>query len=233
MPMSPDLTRELVIDLRAWYEDNDVSQKNLARKLYLSPQQLSEIFAGRNRPTGDQVLRIQEFLRTNDMKTDLIDPPRRPTESDSSQPKSLSVANEMIKNLRAQLFGNGASPIYSQPKTLHEAKEMIEALRVQVKGGGALKTKPHFAAGDPGADPTYPPTGTPGADRPNKTEMQSGPAAPSKALPPEANTPVLIQKILDVTTLDDLCLLLNNPAHTPTQRACIYNEVKRRRALVG
>src|ERR1700722_20011380 len=100
--MAPDLTKELVTELRAWYEDQrDLSQKNLARKLYLSPQQLSEIFAGRNRPTGEQVLRIQEFLRTNNMKIDYLDPRTKPR------------------------------PITSdgRPKTLHEAKGMIEALR--------------------------------------------------------------------------------------------------------
>jgi transcriptional regulator with XRE-family HTH domain len=217
--MQSDLTRELVTDLRAWYEDQrDLSQKNLARKLYLSPQQLSEIFAGRNRPTGDQVLRIQEFLQTNDMKSPstYLDPRTTPrsTTNDPLQPKSLGQAKEMIEDLRAQLKG-GAATLLPKPAAPAPPK---------------AKTQP---AGDPGADPIYPPTGTPGADRPNKTEMPTGPAAPKKALPPEANTPVLIQKILDVTELDDLRLMLNNPIHSPTQQACIYAEVKKRRALVS
>jgi transcriptional regulator with XRE-family HTH domain len=210
--MSLDLTRELIIDLRAWYEDHDVSQKNLARKLYLSPQQLSEIFAGRNRPTGDQVLRIQEFLRTNDMKTDFIDPRTKPRPTASNPgPKTLTEARERIEVLEAQLRGSGTAPKPAAPAS------------------PKAKAQP---AGDPGPDPVYPATGSPGADRPNQNEMQSGPAAPSKALPPEANTPVLIQKILDVTTLDDLRLLLNNPAHTPTQQSVIYAEIRKRRALV-
>jgi transcriptional regulator with XRE-family HTH domain len=208
--MSTDLTRELVIDLRAWYEDNDVSQKNLARKLYLTPQQLSEIFAGRNRPTGEQVLRIQEFLRTNNMKTDYLDPRTKPQQAASNP----------------------------GPKTLTEAKERIEILEAQIR----LAAKPAVVPASPiakaaaaGADapPPFPPITTPGAERLSPTPMPVNfPAIVRKALPPEANTPVLIQRILDVTTLDDLRSMLDNPIHTPTQQSCIYAEVRRRRALV-
>jgi transcriptional regulator with XRE-family HTH domain len=211
MPMSPDLTRELVTTLRAWYESSDVSQKNLARKLYLSPQQLSEIFAGRNRPTGDQVLRIQEFLRTNNMKTDHLDPRTkpRPTTSDPGRPKTLSAALDRISLLEAQLRGSAKPAVPASPTA-------------------------KAPTGDPGADPTYPPTGTPGADRLAPTPMPvNPPATPKKALPPEANTPVLIQRILDVTTLDDLLSMLGNNVHTKVQQACIYSEVKIRRSIEG
>src|SRR5271166_6978207 len=103
--MPPDLTRELVSDLRAWYEDHDMSQRDLAGKLDISPQQLAEIFARRNRPTGEQVLKIQEFLRTNNMKTDFLDPrtaPRQPASNPG--PKTLSEARERIEVLEAQLL---------------------------------------------------------------------------------------------------------------------------------
>jgi transcriptional regulator with XRE-family HTH domain len=107
--MPPELARELVTDLRAWYEDHNVSQKNLARKLYLSPQQLSEIFAGRNRPTGEQVLRIQEWLRTNNLRID-IDPRTKPRPAASNPgPKTLTEARDRIADLEAQLR-SGVTP---------------------------------------------------------------------------------------------------------------------------
>jgi transcriptional regulator with XRE-family HTH domain len=204
--MSTDLTRELVTDLRAWYEDHDVSQKNLARKLYLTPQQLSEIFAGRNRPTGDQVLRIQEFLRANNMKTDFIDPRTAPrsTTNDPLQPKSLGQAKEMIEDLRAQL--KGGAPLSAKPAA--PASPTAKA-----QGGGS------------GAD--APPT-----DRPNKTPMPASPETPKKALPATADTPFKITEILKLENLDSLLLLLANPVHTPLQRSLIYGEVKARRSLV-
>src|SRR5271165_1850710 len=169
MPMSPDLTRELVIDLRAWYEESDVSQKNLARKLYLTPQQLSEIFAGRNRPTGDQVLRIQEFLRTNNMKTDYLDPRAkpRPTSSNPEQPKSLGQAKEMIEDLRAQL--KGGAPLPAKPASAPAAK-------AQIAGTGA---------------------DVPTTDRPNQTPMPASPPPPKLTLSPGLDSPVKIQAVLD------------------------------------
>jgi transcriptional regulator with XRE-family HTH domain len=206
MPMPPDLTRELVIDLRAWYEDHDVSQKSLARKLYITPQQLSEIFAGRNRPTGEQVLRIQEFLRTN-MKTDFIDPQTkpRPTTNDPLQPKSLGQAKEMIEDLRAQL--KGGAPLPAKP-----AAPVSPTAKAQAGGSGA------------GAPPT---------DRPNKTPMPASPETPKKALPVTADTPFKITEILKLENLDSLLLLLANPVHTPLQKSLIYQEVKARRNLVA
>jgi hypothetical protein len=61
------------------------------------------------------------------------------------------------------------------------------------------------AAGTGTDAPPFPPINSPGGIQPNKTPMAVNfPATPKKALPPEANTPVLIQKILDVTTLEDL-----------------------------
>jgi transcriptional regulator with XRE-family HTH domain len=115
--MSPALTRELITDLRAWYEDNDLSQKSLARKLYISPQQLSELFAGRNKPTGEQALRIQEFLRTN-MKTPstYLDPRTKPRPTASTPgPKTLTEARDRIADLEAQLRGSGMVPKAAVP----------------------------------------------------------------------------------------------------------------------
>jgi DNA-binding XRE family transcriptional regulator len=212
--MPPAQVQELVAEVKAWYEAHEMLQRDLAAKLGVSPTGLCQIFAGVNQPSAATALAMIRFLEENKtMKTDYIDPRAtpRPTAGNPG-PKTLTEARDRIADLEAQLRGSGMVPKPAAPAS------------------PKAKAQP---AGDPGADPTYPPTGTPGAERPNKTEMPTGSAAPKKALPPEANTPVLIQKILDVTTLDDLRLLLNNPAHTPTQQACIYNEVKKRRNLVA
>src|SRR6476619_4557464 len=74
------------------------------------------------------------------------------------------------------------------------------------------KTKP---AGDTGAYPIYPPTVTPGGNQPNTNKMPvTVPAIVKKALPPEANTPVLVQLVLDKTVFDDLLSMLDNPVHS-------------------
>jgi hypothetical protein len=84
MPLAP------IIELRSWYESHDLKHKNLAKLLNLSPQQLSELFSGRNNPTGLQLLAILEFLRTNNMTT--VD-----------EPKTLGSAKDLIQSLREEL----------------------------------------------------------------------------------------------------------------------------------
>lgn len=88
--MPPELAP--IVELRVWYEAHAhaVKHKDLARSLKLSPQQLAELFGGRNQPTGIQVLAILEFLRTNTMVT--VD-----------APKSLSAALDRIEVLTAEL----------------------------------------------------------------------------------------------------------------------------------
>jgi hypothetical protein len=85
--MPPELAP--IIELRAWYEGHSVKHKHLAQSLNLSPQQLAELFSGRNQPTGTQVLTIIEFLRTNNMTVD--------------QPKTLTAALDRIEVLTAEL----------------------------------------------------------------------------------------------------------------------------------
>ena len=55
-------TDQLIFQLDAWYRSHAMRQKDLAGALNMSPQQLSEILALRNRPTGEQALAITEFL---------------------------------------------------------------------------------------------------------------------------------------------------------------------------
>jgi hypothetical protein len=94
-----------------------MSQKDLAGKLSLSPQQLAELFARRNRPTGEQVLKIQEFLRTNNMKTNYVDPRTTPRQAAGNPgPKTLTEARERIESLEAQLVqlrGAAAQPAFT------------------------------------------------------------------------------------------------------------------------
>ena len=88
--MPPELAP--IIELRAWYENHALKHKDLARSLNLSPQQLSELFSGRNQPTGTQVLAILEFLKENMTTVD--------------QPKTLTAAKDRIAELTAELERN-------------------------------------------------------------------------------------------------------------------------------
>src|ERR1700732_3930953 len=86
--MPPELAP--IMELRAWFESHSLKHKHLAQSLNISPQQLAELFSGRNQPTGTQVLAIIEFLRTNNMTT--VD-----------QPKTLTAALDRIEVLSAEI----------------------------------------------------------------------------------------------------------------------------------
>lgn len=212
--MPSDLTRELVTDLRAWYEDNDMSQKDLARTLNLSPQQLAEIFARRNQPTGEQVLKIQEFLRRNNMKTDYLDPRAtpRPTAGDPGRPPrprtlsqaidALDEANFTISNLRSEL--------------------------AQAKAG---------AVASPSVKPVSSPA-TPGQIRaaaPTRQGIVADRTADQKlpeklVLPATATTPFLAGEIIKVTTTESLRRMLDSET-IPWRKSCLYKEIKAREQL--
>jgi transcriptional regulator with XRE-family HTH domain len=214
-----DRTARLVKRLKTYCEENKILQKTLASQLRLSPQGVFEIFKGNNSPSAETVLHIVEIIEPEFMKT-IVDPPKPPRQAAGTNPnlpRNLEEARSRIESLNQQIaqLKGGAAPLPGKPAAPASPKAKAQPM------------------GDPGSDPVYPPARTAGGDQPNTNEMESGPAAPSKALPVTANTPVLIQKILDVTTLDDLRLLLNNPAHTPTQQACIYSEIRKRRDLVA
>jgi ribonuclease D len=196
----PERTNQLVFELDAWYRSHAVRQRDLADSLAMSPQQLSEVLSLRNRPTAEQILRIQEFLRTNNMKT-IVDPPAMPRAStrDPNEPKTLLEAKGMIESLRAQL--KDAAPSPGKPASVPASPGRLQA----------ASTRQGIVA----------------------ARMPEQKLPVKKALPAEATTPVLIQKILDVTELDDLRSMLDNPVHSPLQQSCIYNEVKKRRALVA
>ena len=118
-----------------------------------------------------------------------------------------------------------------------EARDRIadlEAELLQLRGS-ATAPKPALTVPAPTAKPGIA-TQAPAPIKTGNIVENRGPAekAPvKKALPPEADTPVLIQKILDVTNLDDLLAMLSNNAHTALQQSLIYQEVKKRRNLVA
>lgn len=113
--MPIDRTKQLVYELDAWYRGHKLRQKDLAAELGLTAQALSEILSLRNRPGSEATLRIVEFLETENMKSELVDPPAMPREStrDPNEPQTLGSAKEMIHDLRqelAQLKAAAAAP---------------------------------------------------------------------------------------------------------------------------
>jgi plasmid maintenance system antidote protein VapI len=50
--------------MRAWCEAHGIKHKDLAKLLDISPQGVTEIFKGRNQPTGEQALAMMELLKT-------------------------------------------------------------------------------------------------------------------------------------------------------------------------
>jgi len=60
--MSPERTQMFLTSVRVWCKTNGVKQIELARMLGVSPQSVTEWFKGRNQPTGEQVLAMQEIL---------------------------------------------------------------------------------------------------------------------------------------------------------------------------
>jgi DNA-binding XRE family transcriptional regulator len=220
--MPPAQVQELVAEVKAWYETHkhDTRQRDLAEKLGVSATGLCQIFAGINQPSASTALAMIQFLEENkSMKSIRVDPPKfpKPSTRDSSDPLTLASAKEMLAARDAE----------------------IAALRRAASSPGkpalvpaSLKAK--APVGDPGADPIYPPIATPGADRLAPTPMPVNmPAVERAALSEAAVSPVLCQRELDVADFDTVLSMLGNPIHTPMQRAVIYAEVKKRRALVN
>ena len=50
MPLAQ--VRELVAEMKAWYETHDMLQRDLAAELWVSPTGLCQIFAGKNLPSA-------------------------------------------------------------------------------------------------------------------------------------------------------------------------------------
>jgi transcriptional regulator with XRE-family HTH domain len=66
--MGSETITTLVEKIRHWCKANGVSQVELANRLGITPQGVTEIFKGRNRPTGVQVLLMQAILNEKPKK---------------------------------------------------------------------------------------------------------------------------------------------------------------------
>jgi len=204
-PMPPAQVQELVSQVKSWYETHDMLQRDLAAKLGVSPTGLCQIFAGKNVPSASTALAMIRFLEENqNMKTDYIDPRTTPRPTAGIPgPKTLTEARDRIADLEAQLL----------------------LLRGSATAPKAASTVP---------TPTAKPINTPGANQPNKNQMAVNvPAVKKAALSEAAVSPVLCQRELDVADFDTVLSMLDNPVHNQMQQACIYAEVKKRRALVA
>ena len=62
--MSPERTRRLIAEVEGWRRADRIKQKDLAATLGMTPQQLNDVLKDRTQPTGEQVLHLQEIIRT-------------------------------------------------------------------------------------------------------------------------------------------------------------------------
>lgn len=178
-------------------------QKDLARRLGLSPQSLNEILASRNRPTGSQILAIQAFLRDQTIMTHPV------------EPKTLLAAKEQIASLTSEL------------NTLRAGSATAPSGAASIT---PRQPAPKLTSSD---SSTYSTDGPLTLGRPAVAMPVNYPAVEKKLLPASANTPYLIGEILKVMSLEDLLSMLDNPAHSQTQQSLIYLEIKGRRSLVA
>ena len=59
--MPPAQVRELVAEMKAWYETHDMLQRDLAAQLGVSPTGLCQIFAGKNLPSAATAFQQRSF----------------------------------------------------------------------------------------------------------------------------------------------------------------------------
>ena len=177
-------------------------QKDLSAALQISPQQLSELLAGRSKSTGIQALRIFDFLSE---KTLMIPTDETPMDPYRDRPKTLAHASSMLDRLREELklqSGRGNLPRIAEPNL----------------------PKPKASTGNTNPTPLRPES-----DPAFKKVEDTVPLVP-KTLPASANTVFLISEILKKTNLEDLLSMLGNPALSNLQRSCVYNFIREIRA---
>jgi transcriptional regulator with XRE-family HTH domain len=56
-------TDRLVTEMKKWAKAKKLKNQELAKLLGITPQGITEIFKGRNQPTGEQVLAILELMK--------------------------------------------------------------------------------------------------------------------------------------------------------------------------
>jgi hypothetical protein len=195
----------------AWYRSHAMRQKDLASALELSPQALAELLSLRNRPTGEQALRIAEFLETETMKSELVDPPTFPAERTRDP---------------------------NEPQTLHQAKEMIDALRAELKSKPpaaiAITPAPTKPAGTPAPLATQPtPAPKPAVELPAASSVAMATTALTAwdrevLRAHQAATADLSSEPLEKQSISQLRSALN-AEKDPTVRAAIYRQLTARK----
>jgi transcriptional regulator with XRE-family HTH domain len=58
----PPTTQQLISRLKDWCDKERGRKSEIARQFEISPQALTNWFAGRQQPTGDQILKVLGFL---------------------------------------------------------------------------------------------------------------------------------------------------------------------------
>jgi DNA-binding transcriptional regulator YdaS (Cro superfamily) len=206
--LSTEEYRGLIRQLRTWCKSERGRQKELANRLEVSPQLISDWLSGHRTVGPDEWPRIEwiiqstepQFLKDKPMSLTRVDPPTMPRPS--------------VRDV-------------SEPKTLLQAKEQLAAARqtiAQLQSQRAAGPTPNPA---PARAPPFDPASVPGF----KPTWERQRPEPPKQLPESAITPVLIQKLLDVTSTPDLSSMLGFVGHSPLQRGMIYGEIKKRRSM--
>jgi flagellar motor protein MotB len=212
----PERADRLVKAVRQWSEAHGVRNVDLANQLGIGPQGVWNILNGTSQVTGEQALALQEpLLKDNLMTSHVFDPTK--------------TRSPVIREFRA---------LQTAVEHIEVQNETISALRSEVarlQGAPTATTKLTSARADSSSS-VYPTDGSlspPGSARLSPAPKKVGVfTVPKKAaLPPEADAPVSIQKILDLANLETLKSLCDNPIDTRLQRACIYAELKKRREL--
>jgi hypothetical protein len=201
----------------------------LAKALSLSPQNTSLILRGVNNPNSETTLQIlEEILDENHMNKD--------------EPKTLFEARETLAEAHTKIadlttrlaqLQRGRSPngdkisISPKPTTLPAAA--TPPAPVGTRSGRNIEMR--FNPPAPRQQADSPPVG-PGVTGNFHRNPETKAIVP-KQLPATAVSPVLVQRILDVSSIEDVASMLSNPAHSKMQRAVIYNEMRLRRRLAG
>lgn len=61
-PVSNGRTSDFISEVKAWVESSGMTQRELAKKLGVSYQLITEWFAGRKFPVGEEILHLQELM---------------------------------------------------------------------------------------------------------------------------------------------------------------------------
>jgi len=250
--LSTDEYGRLIGQLRTWCKASHGRQKELATRLEVSPQLVSDWLSGHRTVSLDEWTQIQpiiqsagsQFPKDNPMSTPVFEPKAdRPSRSGPNEPKTLHDAKEMIGELRAELASAKAAPIVAPPVKLPPAPSVkppaAPALppttlnTERAKGKLANATVEDLRAGlkEARAQGNLEAVNVIMGELQsrvvsNSSNDRSGISAPV-ALPVEANSPAGIKKVFDETSTAGLREMINSEK-SPERRMLIYREIQAR-----